>query len=200
MIAYPAGHEPDLWTPDPEEQTQRFALGWTAATSTDAPPFIAICMNPSYAAHDRADKTVNRLIRASTDNGYPGWVMLNLYPERATDASNLSAYDAGLSAANCAAIEDVLTRYGATEVLGAWGGLKHATLRQAKIDVLNTLDQLSTRLFMFDGLTSGEPRHPTPRGTPLLMRGEKRYLRRVGHRLVEEPVGGSTAESVNASL
>lgn len=195
MIEYPVGHEPDFWNPDPEEQTHRFALGRTDRASTDDPPLAAICMNPSYADHSQADKTVNRLIRASTDNGSSGWVMLNLYPERATDASNLSAYDAGLSSANCAAIEEVLTRHGVTEVLGAWGGLKHTTLRRAKLDVLDTLDRLGTRLFMFDGLTSGEPRHPTPRGTPLLMRGEKRYLGRVGNQLVESAVESESVSS-----
>lgn len=97
------------------------------------------------------------------------------------------------------AIADVLTQYRVTEVLGAWGGLKHATVRRAKLDVLDALDRLGARLFMFDGLTSGEPRHPTPRGTPLLMRGEKLYLRRVDNRFVEEPLAKSTVESASLS-
>jgi hypothetical protein len=112
MISYPAGHEPDFWNPDPEKQTHRFALGSIARASVSDPPLIAICMNPSQADHTQADKTVNRLIQASRDNGYAGWVMLNLYPERATDASKLSTYDPGLSALNCAAIEHVLGQYG----------------------------------------------------------------------------------------
>jgi hypothetical protein len=144
-------------------------------------------MNPSYADRTEADKTVNRLIQASIDNRNPGWLMLNLYPERATDASKLLSYDAGLSAANCAAIEQVLERYGATEVLVAWGGLKHPTLRRAKTDVINTLDRLDVEPFMFDGLTTGgDPFHPTPRGPALRMTGDKRYLARSGNRLVEQ--------------
>lgn len=186
MISYPAGDEPDFWNPDPEKQTHRFALGSIARASVSDPPLIAICMNPSYADHTQADKTVNRLIQASRDNGRPGWVMLNLYPERATDASKLSEYDPGLSASNCAAIEHVLGQFGATEVLGAWGGLKYQTLRRAKADVLDTLDRLGISLFTFDGLTAGsEPRHPTPRGVPLQMRGDKRSLTRSGYRLTE---------------
>lgn len=130
---------------------------------------------------------MNRFIQASVDNGYSGWVMMNLYPERATDASNLSPYDPGLSAANCAAIEHMLRQFGATEVLGAWGGPKHQTLRRAKTHVLDTLDRLGTKLFMLDGLTTGgDPFHPTPRRAPLLMRGDKRYLARSGGRLVEQ--------------
>ena len=189
VISYPAGHEPDFWNPDPESRAHRFVLGNTARASSADPPLIAICMNPSYADHTQADKTVNRLIQASLDNGRPGWVMLNLYPERATDASCLNSYDSGLSAANCAAIEHVLSMYRATEVLGAWGGLKHRTLRSAKTDVLDTLDRLRVRLFMFDGLTGGgEPFHPTPRRAPIQMKGDKRYLARSGNRLVEQIV------------
>mgnify|MGYP003602879667 FL=1 len=186
MIAYPHGHEPDFWSPDPEERKHRFALGNTSRASVADPPLIAICMNPSYANHSEADKTVNRLIRASIDNAQPGWVMLNLYPERATDASKLLDYDAGLSAANCAAIEQVLGQYGVTEVLVAWGGLKHKTLRSAKTDVLAMFDRLGVKPYTFDGLTTGgDPFHPTPRGPALLMKGTKRYLARSGSRLVE---------------
>lgn len=187
MIAYPSGHEPDFWSPDPEERTHRFVLGNTSRASVADPPLIAICMNPSKADHSEADKTMNRLIQASLDNAHPGWVMLNLYPERATDASKLLDYDAVLSAANCAAIEQVLSQYEVAEVLVAWGGLKHKTLRRAKIDVLDTLDRLGVKSFMFDGLTTGgDPFHPTPRGPALLMKGTKRYLVRVGNRFIEQ--------------
>lgn len=186
MIEYPSGYEPDLWRPDPEQKTHRFALGNVGATTMGDPPFVAVCMNPSYADRSRADKTVNRVIEASVANKHPGWVMLNLYPERATSAASLAPYDAHLSTANCEAIGLVLGQHGVTEVLGAWGDLKHPTLRRAKQDVLDTLDRLGVRLFTFDGLTvRGDPLHPTPRGKALVMRGDKRYLVRSGNRLVE---------------
>lgn len=186
MISYPPGCEPDLWDPDPEDKTRRFALGHVAEASVRNPPLISICMNPSFADQTQSDKTVNRLVRASKDNNHHGWMMLNIYPERATNASNLSPYDPKLSETNCAVIKHQLRKYGASEVLGAWGDLKHLTLKQAKEDVLVTLDQLGVRLFTFDELTTkGNPRHPTPRGTELQIRGPRRYLVRSGNRLVE---------------
>ena len=134
-------------------------------------------MNPSYADDQVADRTVNRIIQASIDHGYSGWVMLNLYPERATRPRDLGPYDAGLSAANCAAIAAVLTTHHTTEVLAAWGGLANPTLRLAKHDVLAQLSILGVRLFSLDAPTvGGEPRHPMPRTGPLLMQGPKRYL------------------------
>jgi len=186
-MSYPPGYEPDFWAPDPEERTYRFALGSTARATAGDPPLVAICMNPSHADRSRPDKTVSRLIQASRDLGQPGWLVLNVYPERATDPSELSDYDPRLSAANCAAIEQVSRQYGVTELLVAWGGLRQATLRRAKTDVLDTFDRLGVKLFMFDGLTTGgDPFHPTPRGPALLMRGDKRYVTRSGSRLVEQ--------------
>lgn len=176
-LQYLPGHEPTFWHPDPSERTHRFALGHAAGSPSGATPLVAIGMNPSYADEQVADKTVNRIIRASVEHGYSGWVMLNLYPERATKSKDLRPYDATLSAANCAAIAEVVEVHVVTEVLGAWGGLAHATIRRAKKEVLVQLATLSVRLFSFDTPTSGgEPRHPTPRTGPLAMLGPKRYL------------------------
>jgi hypothetical protein len=34
MIAYPSGHEPDLWHPNPSQSGYRFGLGNTAPTTS----------------------------------------------------------------------------------------------------------------------------------------------------------------------
>lgn len=179
VIAYKPGHEASFWDPDPSSRTHRYALGNASLSAPGSRPLIAICMNPSHADEHEADRTVNRLIEASIDHAYTGWVMLNLYPERATKPANLSPYDASLSAANCAAIERELTRHAATEVLGAWGGNLHPTIRRAKQDVIALLTSLGVRLFSFDPPTvvDRQPRHPYPRTGPLPMLGPKRYLK-----------------------
>lgn len=177
MIKYLPGHEPDLWEPDPAASSHRFALGSVSRASAGAPPLIAICMNPSHASATQADRTVNRLIEASVRHGYAGWIMLNLYPERSPKPCGLSVYDAGLSALNCAVIEQVLLRHGATEVLGGWGNMPHRTLKLAKLDVQSMLDRMGVRVFTWDPLTKqGNPRHPSPPGQPLLMLGPKVYM------------------------
>jgi len=177
MIAYPSGHEPDLWDPNPSQSGYRFALGNTARTTSASPPLIALCMNPSHALEDQSDKTINRLIQASADHGYAGWIVLNLYPERSPKPSALSAFDPALSATNKAAITRVLNRYKATEVLGAWGNLANDTLRRAKLDVLPMLTRLGVQVFTYDTLTKdGNPRHPSPQGGYLPMLGPKVFL------------------------
>lgn len=134
-------------------------------------------MNPSHAREDRSDRTINRLIVASEENGYAGWIMLNLYPERSPSPSALGPFDPALSAANSAAIARVIARFEATEVLGAWGNLTNATLRQARLAILPHLSRMGVRVFTLDPLTTrGNPRHPSPQGGYLQMRGPKVYL------------------------
>ena len=158
-------------------QSHRFALGSAPSVGAGVPLLIAIGMNPSHAQESQADRTVTRLIEASVRHGYAGRVMLNLYPERSPKPSKLSVFDATLSARNCAAIEQVLQRHRATEVLGAWGNMPHRTLKRAKLDVQALLDRLSVRVFTWDPLTNeGNPRHPSPPGRPLPMVGPKHYL------------------------
>jgi len=119
----------------------RFVLGHTTHPSITNPPLVAVPMNPSYAEEDTLDKTIDRIIETSFAHGYPGWIMLNLYPERATSSGDLSPFDPALSAANCAAIERVIAAYGVSEVLGAWGN-PNATIKLAKADVLAALTWL----------------------------------------------------------
>lgn len=179
MISYPIGQEPDFWEPNPARPAHRFALGRLAGSSLASPPLIVIGMNPSYARETESDKTVNRVIRASEEiSGYEGWLMLNLYPERSPKPSTLAAYDAGLSSANCDAIEHVLLQLGSSEVMGGWGNMGgSATLKRALLDVRARLDGLGIRLFTLDPLTTRRnPRHPHPPGRPLPMLGPKKYL------------------------
>jgi Uncharacterized protein conserved in bacteria len=176
MTDYPTGQTPTFWDPYPSVATHRFALGRTTQASRANPPLAVIGMNPSHANEHSSDKTVNRIIEASVDLGYKGWIMLNLYPERATSRRDLSAFDPALSRANCAAIEQVLTACGVSEVLGAWGN-PNSTIRRAKDDVRSTLTRLGVRVFYLDDLTdANEPRHPAPRTGRLPMTGPKRYL------------------------
>lgn len=177
MIPYPGGQQPTFWDPIPGERTHRFALGNTINASVANPPLVAVCMNPSHADERYSDRTVNRLIAASKDHNYSGWIVLNIYPQRSPKPSGLSAFDPHLSAANCSAIERVLGSYGVREVLGAWGDLNHEALLGGRADVLATVARLRVRIFTLDVLTKkNNPRHPSPQGSYLPMAGPKTYL------------------------
>lgn len=177
MIAYPSGQVPDFWQPNPADARHRFALGRIDECTPGSPPLVVIGMNPSHARETESDRTVNHVIDVSTRE-HSGWLMLNLYPERSPKPKALKSYDAGLSAANCDVIENVLQRLGVTEVLGAWGNMGgSATLRRALPDVQALLDRMSVRAYTLDALLkTGNPAHPHPPGRPLPMLGPKRYL------------------------
>ncbi|QZY52271.1 DUF1643 domain-containing protein [Leucobacter tenebrionis] len=177
MIEYPVGQEPDFWDPDPADAGHRFALGRIGVRSAGSPPLVVIGMNPSHARETESDRTVNHVIEVSRRE-HSGWLMLNLYPERSPKPKALRPYDAGLSAANCEAIEHVLGLVEASEVLGAWGNMGgSATLRRALPDVRALLSGMGVKIYTLDSLTGqGKPRHPHPPGRPLPMLGPKRYL------------------------
>lgn len=177
MTAYPVGQEPDFADPDPGNDDFRFALGRIGESSAEAPPLVVIGMNPSHARESRSDATVNHVIDVSTRE-HSGWLMLNLYPERSPKPSEFGDYEAELSAANCEAIERILTRLGTTEVLAGWGNMGgSATLKRARPDVVALMKRMGVRLFTLDPLTKkGNPPHPHPPGRPLPMLGPKVYL------------------------
>ncbi|MFV0433621.1 MAG: DUF1643 domain-containing protein [Leucobacter sp.] len=177
MKPYVPGNEPDFCDPDPGNDDYRFALGRIGACTPESPPLVVIGMNPSHARQTQSDDTVNHVIEVSKRE-HSGWLMLNLYPERSPKPQELSPYDVDLSAANCDAIEQVLSQLGVAEVLGAWGDMgKSATLKRARPEVLALLDRMGVRAYTMDPLTGRKnPRHPHPPGRPLPMLGPKVFL------------------------
>ena len=81
-------------------------------------------MNPSAANEEYSDRTINRIIGASQKLGYDGWIVSNVYPERATYASELDEFNLELATENVRVIINfclnmVLMRFGALG--GIWG-------------------------------------------------------------------------------
>jgi hypothetical protein len=50
---------------------------------------IVIGVNPSTAEPDNLDPTLKNVKTKSSLSGYDGWLMINLYPQRATDPKDL---------------------------------------------------------------------------------------------------------------
>ena len=60
--------------------TARYILG-----ETGKKPLVCVGINPSTAAPNNLDRTLTNVKRFSELNGYDGWLMLNVYPQRSTD-------------------------------------------------------------------------------------------------------------------
>ncbi len=64
--------------------TARFTLGKNGTNK-----LFVLGLNPSTANKDESDPTLTRVRKVSENNGYDGFVMLNLYPLRSTDPKKL---------------------------------------------------------------------------------------------------------------
>ncbi|HCT64739.1 MAG TPA: hypothetical protein DIC60_05665 [Lachnospiraceae bacterium] len=168
---YPKGQEPDFCNPLIYEP-YRFAIGKKGKNM-----LFTVCMNPSAASDDISDKTVNRVINASIQLGYDGWIVLNTYPERATNSANMDEYNKCLAEKNLAVIREYIIENEIKEVWGAWGNLSRKALKEGRNSILALFKELDVKVFHFAEPTkNGEPRHPTPRGKQLETTSEnKRY-------------------------
>ena len=62
----------------------RYVLGTRGAN-----PLIVVGVNPSTAAPDALDPTLQSAERIAHSNGYDSFLMLNVYPQRATDPNDM---------------------------------------------------------------------------------------------------------------
>ena len=67
-----------------DKNTHRYALGETGER-------IIACLgiNPSTASPEKLDRTMESVKRIANNNGYDGWLMFNVYSQRATKPEDL---------------------------------------------------------------------------------------------------------------
>ena len=158
-LYYPDGEEPNLCIPQLYNEYHRFLLGRLGTK-----PLVAICMNPLAANEEYSDRTINRIIGASQKLGCDGWVVANVYPERATNSFDLDEFNLELAINNVRMITNFLLENGINEVLGAWGNLCHPSLQQGKELLLSSFKRNDIRVYSFAPLTKwGQPVHPLNR-------------------------------------
>ncbi len=103
-----------LNTPD---NRARFVLG-TEGTK----PLIVMSINPSVGSATVKSPTVTTVRHIAEDYGYDSWIILCLYPQRATHLDELDQVpDPELVAENMKVIDSVLSRYPGTRIWAAWG-------------------------------------------------------------------------------
>ena len=87
-------------------------------------PLICVGINPSTAAPDNLDNTLKSLDRIAAANGFDGWIMFNVYAQRATRPKDMDdSLNADLNRENIAAFEYALTRSERPIVWAAWGNV-----------------------------------------------------------------------------
>ena len=140
------------------ENKLRFTLGIKGSNS-----LICFGINPSTASPNNTDRTIQSVERIASINGYDSWIMLNVYPLRATNPNDLdNDLNKEYHALNLKHIETIFKR-GNLKIWSAWGTLveKRGYLKHCLKDIY-LLSQKYNCEWVTSGKESikGHPHHP----------------------------------------
>ena len=136
-------------------------------------PLICMGINPSTAAPDHLDPTLQSVERVALANGYDSFLMCNVYAQRATRPDDMEPRcNAVLHRENRAAFQYLLSLSPEPAVWAAWGNLieKREYLMDCVRDFLVDGKAVGARWYTAGPLLkSGHPHHPLylKRDTPL---------------------------------
>lgn len=100
-----------------DDDNVRFMLGEAGDN-----PIICFGINPSTANDIEDDPTISRIKNIAAENNFDGWVMLNLYPQRATNPDDMhKEADKSLILKNAEIIRSVFKAYPDALILASWG-------------------------------------------------------------------------------
>ena len=147
-------------------------------------PLICIGINPSTAAPDALDPTLQSVERIAHSNGYDSFLMFNVYAQRATRPDDMERQcNLLLHEENRKAFRYLLSLSEQPAVWAAWGNIimKRDYLMNCMRDFLEDGKAVGARWYTAGPLLkSGHPHHPLylKRDTPLLDFDIAQYLAR----------------------
>ncbi len=125
---------------------------------------VVIGINPSTANDDRPDSTMTRVLGIAERNGYDGFIMLNIYPQRATNSANLShECDSAIHQENLRQIKNALSGIDHPDVLLAFGDniVTRPYLKNCLRDIVAVINGRNPHWLQLGTPTrNGNPRHP----------------------------------------
>ena len=146
------------WIYHHDEPLTRYSLGVEGEN-----PLICFGVNPSTAKPGNLDPTVASVARFAFEQGYDGWIMFNLYPQRATNPDKMHKhFQKKIHDKNMEVIE-ALTRDVGADVWCAWGTLieKRGYLSRCMQEIYEVLDGNGCSYFTRGRISkAGHPHHP----------------------------------------
>ena len=135
----------------------RYSLGYCCKT-----PLLCVGVNPSTATPQKLDPTIRSVARIAHINNYDGWIMIILYPQRATKPNDMDfIMNDSICKQNLFVINSILNKYKITEIWAAWGTLitKRTYLKKCLSDIYSITSNY--KWITFGPLSkAGHPHHP----------------------------------------
>jgi len=142
------------------DNTSRFALGTEGIN-----PLIVIGINPSTADDKVPDQTIKKVMGFAEGNGFDCFIMLNLYPQRATDTNLLHAsVNVEIHKQNLQTISSLLQRQNNPTILAAWSEniVDRNYLKECLKEIFEIAKEYKVKWIKLGDFTkSGHPRHPS---------------------------------------
>jgi hypothetical protein len=126
-------------------------------------PLVVFGINPSTAKPDELDPTLEKIEKLSKKHNYDGWIMFNIYPQRATDPDDMDeSLNTLIHKANLDYIEKIIKEYSVKEFIAAWGNLidKRDYLKICLQDIYNVCSKNDVSWRAFKVNKTGHPKHP----------------------------------------
>lgn len=142
--------------------TDRYVLGQKGKRN-----LLAICVNPSTATDKLPDATMKRLEGFARINGFDGFAMINLYPQRSTNPDYLDKdFDVVRHNRNLEEIGNVIEELQCNTILAAWGTTiaRRQYLIECLKDIYKLLSSYPFEWVCIDLTKYGHPRHPSRAG------------------------------------
>ena len=144
-----------------EENKNRYSLG--QIFDENGKTLICFGINPSTACPESLDNTINKIIKIAHFNGYENWIMLNIYPQRATNPDDLHKIaDEQIIKRNLEIISHNLDTFKESDILFAYGNLisKRKYLKGCLNQITELLKAKNKKVYIIKLTKEGNPVHP----------------------------------------
>lgn len=139
---------------------------------------MVVGLNPSTANENKLDPTSRNIEKIASNNGYDGWILVNLYPARCSHPNDLPLQmDEALFWKNISTIVQVLSadQLKVNDVLLAWGNnidkIDRTYIKKAAYYLHQRLEPYAPEYFCIATTKAGHPMHPSPQAINLRIPG-----------------------------
>lgn len=147
-----------------KDNEKRFVIGKPGKRN-----LLCVGINPNTADGQRLDPTSRNVEKIALNNGYDGWILVNLYPKRTKKVSFLEREpDKNLFWQNLNLIRSIVSenQFGFDKVWLAWGNdidaRHHVYLKESAYYLCTMLLELNLDFVSVGTNIPGHPTHPSP--------------------------------------